>query len=59
MILFPLVSVEKATDVFKEEFAITEETETTEKSEDIETENSTVKVMNASSKNITEMSNII
>ena len=36
MILFPLVSVEKATNVFKKEFAITEETETTEKSEDIE-----------------------
>ena len=56
MILFPLVSVEKATDVFKKEFAITEESETTEKSEETETENSTVKVMNASSKNITEMS---
>ena len=56
MILFPLVSVEKATDVFKKEFAITEETETTEKSENIETENSTVKVMNANSKNITEVS---
>ena len=56
MILFPLVSVEKATDVFKKEFAITEESETTEKSEEPETKNSTVKVMNASSKNITEMS---
>lgn len=56
MILFPLVSVEKATDVFKKEFAITEESETTEKSEETETENSTVKVMNVSSKNITEMS---
>ncbi len=56
MILLPLVSVEKATDVFKKEFLITEESETTKKVEEIETENSTVKVMNANSKNITEMS---
>ncbi len=56
MILFPLVSVEKATDVFSKEFSITEETPTTEKAEENETENSTVKVMNASSKNITELS---
>lgn len=56
MILFPLVSVEKATDVFKKEFSISEETTVTEETEESETENSTVKVMNASSKNITEMS---
>ena len=56
MILFPLVSVEKATDVFKKEFSIIEETTTTEETEEIKAENSTVKVMNASSKNITEMS---
>ena len=55
MILFPLVSVEKATDVFKKEFAITEEA-TTPPQEETKPENSTVKVMNASSKNITEMS---
>lgn len=55
MILFPLVSVEKATDIFSKEFSITEETSTTEKTEEIEAENSTVKVMNASSKNITEL----
>ena len=55
MILFPLVSVEKATDVFKKEFSVTEEAESAEKAEE-KTENSTVKVMNASSKNITEMS---
>ncbi len=55
MILLPLVSVEKATDVISREFFIEEETETTEKEPD-ENVNSTVKVMNASSKNITEMS---
>ena len=56
MILFPLVSVEKATDVFAKEFSITEETPTTEKNAESLAENSTVKVMNASSKNITEIS---
>lgn len=55
MILLPLVSVEKATDVISREFFTEEETETTEKEPD-ENVNSTVKVMNASSKNITEMS---
>ena len=55
MILFPLVSVEKATDVFQKEFLVTEESQTT-KQEDTKNENSTVKVMNANSKNITEMS---
>lgn len=56
MILFPLVSVEKATDVISREFLNVEETETTETTEEIEPDISTVKVMNASSKNITEMS---
>ncbi len=56
MILFPLVSVEKATDVFAKEFINAEETETAEKNEEISEKNSTVKVMNANSKNITEMS---
>lgn len=56
MILFPLVSVEKATDVFKKEFLATEEAETTEKTDKAESESSTVKVMNANSKNITELS---
>lgn len=55
MILLPLVSVEKATDVISREFFTEEETEITEKEPD-ENVNSTVKVMNASSKNITEMS---
>lgn len=55
MILFPLVSVEKATDVISREFFAEEETEIT-KEEPTENVNSTVKVMNASSKNITEMS---
>ncbi len=55
MILFPLVSVEKATDVISREFFAEEETETAEE-EPTENVNSTVKVMNASSKNITEMS---
>ena len=55
MILFPLVSVEKATDVISREFFAEEETEITEE-EPTENVNSTVKVMNASSKNITEMS---
>ena len=55
MILFPLVSVEKATDVFQKEFLVTEESQTT-KQEETKNENSTVKVMNANSKNITEMS---
>ena len=56
MILFPLVSVEKVSTVFANEFSIIEETLTNEKTEETETENSTVKVMNASSKNITEIS---
>lgn len=55
MILFPLVSVEKATDVISKEFFAEEETELTE-NELTENVNSTVKVMNASSKSITEMS---
>ena len=55
MILFPLVSVEKATDVFQKEFLVTEESQTT-KQEETKNENSTVKVMNANSKNISEMS---
>ena len=50
MILFPLVSVEKATDVISREFFAEEETETAEE-EPTENVNSTVKVMNASSKN--------
>ena len=56
MILFPLVSVEKVSTVFANEFSIIEETLTNEKTEETETENSTVKVMNASSENITEIS---
>ena len=56
MILFPLISVEKATDVFKKEFSITEEAKTIEKTDKTESKESTVKVMNASSKNITELS---
>lgn len=56
MILFPLVSVEKVSSVFASEFSIIEETLTNEKTEETETENSTVKVMNASSENITEIS---
>lgn len=56
MILFPLVSVEKATDVISKELFTEEETEITEITEETEQEISTVKVMNASSKNITEMS---
>ena len=56
MILFPLVSVEKATDVFLKEFSGEEITETTTKAEENTEKNVTVKVMNASSKNITELS---
>ncbi len=56
MILFPLVSVEKATDVFLKEFSDEEITETTTKAEENTEKNVTVKVMNASSKNITELS---
>lgn len=56
MILFPLVSVEKATDVISRELFTEEETEITETTEETEQDISTVKVMSASSKNITEMS---
>ena len=56
MILFPLVSVEKAADVFSKEFSIEEATETTTNEEETTKNIATVKVMNASSKNITELS---
>ena len=56
MILFPLVSVEKATDVFSKEFSIEAPTESTTNEEETTENNVTVKVMNASSKNITELS---
>ncbi|MBR5202517.1 MAG: stage II sporulation protein D [Clostridia bacterium] len=56
MILFPLVSVEKATEFFSSEFSEKEVTETTIKAEEVVEKNVTVKVMNANSKNITELS---
>ena len=55
MILFPLVSVEKATDVISREF-FNEETNESETSEENEQEISTVKVASANSNNVTEMS---
>lgn len=55
MIVFPLVSVEKATDVISKELFGIEETEIATETEEITEDNVTVKVMNASSKNITEM----
>lgn len=55
MILFPLVSVEKATDVISREF-FNEETDKSEMTTEKTQENSTVKVASASSDNVTEMS---
>ncbi len=55
MILFPLLSVEKATNVISREFFGKETMETTTNIDENKEEASTVKVMNASSKNITEM----
>ncbi len=55
MILFPLLSVEKATDVISREFLGKETVDTTPNTVKNEKEYSTVKVMNASSKNITEI----
>lgn len=55
MIICPLASVEKAKQVFREELRV--ETEATQSEESVSAETvSTVKVMNASSKNITETS---
>ena len=55
MILFPLVSVEKATDAISREF-FTKETVTNDEKTSIEEVVSTVKVMSANSNNITEIS---
>ena len=55
MILFPLISVEKATDVISREF-FSEKAEDSEIAEEDGQETSTVKVASANSNNITEMS---
>lgn len=55
MILLPLISVEKATNVLSQEFFNEQVIESTTNTTEKEQENSTVKVMNANSKNITEI----
>lgn len=56
MILFPLVSVEKATDAISREFLNSEITEKAEEAEKVTEEKDTsVKVMNVNSKNITSL----
>ncbi len=55
MILFPLVSVDKATEVISQQFFSENEEETFNENEDVTETSATVKVMSASSNNITEM----
>ncbi len=55
MILFPLLSVEKATDVISRELLGKETVESTTSVTKNDIKNTTVKVMNAASKNITEI----
>ncbi len=55
MILFPLVSVDKATQVISQQFFSEKEETTSEENEENNKKSNTVKVMNASSNNITEI----
>lgn len=55
MILFPLFSVDKATEIISQQFFSERKEETTEESVEASTQTDTVKVMSASSNNITEI----